>query len=56
MSILTFKDLKKGVSLETRQQNELFNSLQNKPFSIWDVQENKQEDIKTNGDYRSFKV
>jgi hypothetical protein len=48
---LTFKDLKKRVSLElTQQQSRLFERLQNKPFWIWAIQEHKQEDIKTNGD------
>jgi hypothetical protein len=49
---LTFKDLKKRVRLETTQQQQLqlTDGLQNKPFWIWDVQEHKQEDIRTNGD------
>ena len=49
---LTFKDLKKRVCLETTQQQQLqlTDRLQNKPFWIWDVQEHKQEDIRTNGD------
>ncbi|MFL6399837.1 MAG: DEAD/DEAH box helicase family protein, partial [Nitrososphaeraceae archaeon] len=47
---MTFKDLKKRVSLEfTQQQSRLFERLQNKPFWIWDVQEHKQEDIRTKG-------
>jgi hypothetical protein len=48
---LTFKDLKKRVSQETtsQQQSWLFERLQNKPFWIWDIQEHKQEDIRTNG-------
>jgi late competence protein required for DNA uptake (superfamily II DNA/RNA helicase) len=47
---LTFKDLKKRVSLETAQhQSRLFERLQNKPFWIWNIGEHKQEDIKTNG-------
>ena len=28
----------------------MFDRLCNKPFWIWDVEEHKQEDIKTNGD------
>jgi hypothetical protein len=49
---VTFKDLKKIVSLEatTQQQFRLTERLQNKPFWIWDKQQHKQEDIKTNGD------
>jgi hypothetical protein len=48
---VTFKDLKKRVSLEfTQQQSRLFERLQNKSFWIWDKEEHKQEDIKTNGD------
>jgi hypothetical protein len=52
MSQLTFKDLKKRVSLEsiTQQQSRLFERLQNKPFWIWNVEEHKQEDIKTKGE------
>lgn len=48
---MTFKDLKKIVSLETtRQQIKLFERLRDKPFWIWNVEEHKQEDIKTKGD------
>jgi hypothetical protein len=48
---MTFKDLKKRVTLEaTIQQTKLFEILQNKPFWIWNIEEHKQEDIKTNGD------
>jgi hypothetical protein len=49
---LTFKDLKKRVSLEavTKQQSRLFGRLCNKPFWIWNVQEHKQEDTRANGD------
>jgi hypothetical protein len=41
---LTFKDLKKRVSLEatTQQQSKLFERVQNKPFWIWDIEEHKQ--------------
>ncbi len=47
---MTFKDLKKIVSLATtQQQSKMFDRLQNKPFWIWNVQEHKREDIKTNG-------
>jgi hypothetical protein len=48
---MIFKDLKKRVTLEaTIQQTKLFEILQNKPFWIWNIEEHKQEDIKTNGD------
>jgi hypothetical protein len=49
---VTFKDLKKRVTLETvqQQQHRLIEKLQNKPFWIWDVKEHKQEDVRTNGD------
>jgi hypothetical protein len=46
---MTFKDLKKKVTLELPQQYRLTQSLHNKPFWIWDVQEHKQEDIRNNG-------
>ena len=48
---MTFKDLKKRVSLEatTQQQNKLFEKLHNKPFWIWNIKEHKQADIRTNG-------
>jgi hypothetical protein len=49
--LVTFKDLKKRVSLEvTQQQSRLFQRLHNKPFWIWDIQEHKQEDANTDGD------
>ncbi|MGC2428717.1 MAG: hypothetical protein WA421_16910 [Nitrososphaeraceae archaeon] len=48
---MTFKDLEKRVTLETAQrQSSLFERLRNKSFWIWDQQQHKQEDIKTNGD------
>jgi hypothetical protein len=49
---LTFKDLKKRVSLEAtvEQQFKLFERLLNKPFWIWDQQQHKLEDTRTNGD------
>jgi hypothetical protein len=50
--VLTFKDLKRRVSLEAtvEQQFKLFERLLNKPFWIWDQQQHKLEDIKTNGE------
>lgn len=54
ISLLTFKDLKKKITLcnrETQQQgNRLFERLSGKPFWIWDSNRHKQEDIRTNGD------
>ena len=49
---MTFRDLKKRITLEatTQQQSKLFERLQNKPFWIWNIEEHRQEDIKTNGD------
>jgi hypothetical protein len=47
---LTFKDLRKRVTLESAQEQcRLFDRLQNKPFWIWDIEEHKQEDIRKNG-------
>ncbi len=54
---MTFKDLKKRIS-NNRQQlqqqdnlsnNLLRNRLRDKPFWIWDIEEHKEEDIKTKG-------
>ena len=49
---MTFKDLKKRVSLETtfHQQSKVSEILKNKPFWIWNVEEHKQQDINTDGD------
>jgi len=48
---LTFKDLKKRVSLQVSQEEtRLFERLKGKPFWIWDKQQHKQEDVKTGGD------
>ena len=49
---MTFKDLQKRVSLEaptTQQQSKLTEKLHSKPFWIWNIDEHKQEDIRTNG-------
>jgi hypothetical protein len=47
---LTFKDLKKRISLEatTQEQYSLRKRLHNKPFWIWNIEEHEQEDIRTN--------
>jgi late competence protein required for DNA uptake (superfamily II DNA/RNA helicase) len=49
---VTFKDLKKRVSVETtsQQQFRLFERLKNKPFWIWNTKIHRNEDVKTNGD------
>jgi hypothetical protein len=50
--VVVFKDLQKLVQ-HSQQENTrkvLFQRLQNKPFWIWNIEEHKQEDIKTNGD------
>ena len=46
---LTFKDLKKRVSLEAAQQTKLFERLLDKPFWIWNTDEHKREDLITKG-------
>jgi hypothetical protein len=49
---MMFKDLQKLVSQQQRENTskELFQRLQGKPFWIWNVEEHKLEDAKTNGD------
>ncbi|MFL6318424.1 MAG: hypothetical protein ACJ73C_17030, partial [Nitrososphaeraceae archaeon] len=48
---MTFKDLKKKVSLETTtQEHKALELLRDKPFWIWDAENHKQLDIKTKGD------
>ena len=48
---MTFRDLKKRVSLEViQQQSKPFERLKDKPFWIWNIEGHKQEDIRTNGD------
>ena len=48
---MTFKELKRRVSLELpQQQSRLFERLRHKPFWIWNIDEHKQEDGRTNGD------
>jgi hypothetical protein len=49
---IVFKDIYKLVS-NSNQENtrkEIFQRLQGKPFWIWDKQQHKLEDIKTDGD------
>ena len=47
---MTFKDLKKKVTLETTSQHRFFDRLYSKPFWIWNIEEHKQVDIRTDGD------
>ncbi|SRR5215204_5940626 len=48
---MTFKDLQKLVqSRSNAEETQLFDKLRNKPFWIWNIEEHKQEDIKTKGD------
>jgi hypothetical protein len=49
---VTFKDLKKRITLETttQQQSKKLDRLRNKPFWIWNIDEHRQEHIRTNGD------
>lgn len=48
---MTFKDLKKRVTLKVAQhQSKLSERLLNKPFWIWNIEQHKQEDVRTNGD------
>ena len=51
---MTFKDLQRilqGItSVQQEQQTRLFNTLKGKEFWIWNSEEHRLEDIKTNGD------
>jgi hypothetical protein len=49
---ILFKDLQKLVSQQQKEntRTELHQRLHNKPFWIWDIEEHKLEDIKTDGD------
>lgn len=48
---MTFKDLQRLVQSQSApEQSQLLQRLRDKPFWIWDPQQHKQEDIKTNGD------
>ena len=51
---MTFKDLKKRIISsrfnQQQQQIQSFDKLQNKPFWIWNIEEHKQEDIRTKGE------
>ena len=49
-----FKDLQKLVQKSQQEQERNSSNVclkvQDKPFWIWDIEEHKQEDIRTNGD------
>jgi hypothetical protein len=49
---IVFKDLQKLVSQQQQEKarNQLYDRLIKKPFWIWDKEQHKQEDIRTNGD------
>ena len=48
---IVFKDLQKLISKsQQQQQNTIFQRLRDKPFWIWNIEEHKLADIKTNGD------
>jgi hypothetical protein len=48
---MTFKDLKKRINNNPQQQQtQSFDKLQNKPFWIWDIEDHKQEDVRTKGE------
>jgi hypothetical protein len=51
---VTFKDLKKRLSLETtitaNGQHILFERLRNKPYWFWNIEEHKSEAVRTRGD------
>jgi hypothetical protein len=51
---MTFRDLRKRInnngSIETLlPQTRLFDICKDKPFWIWDIEEHKQQDVRTNG-------
>ena len=52
MATILFKDLHKLVSAQQRDntRKELYERLQGKPFWIWNIEEHKQEDIRTEGE------
>ena len=50
-----FKDLQKIVQQQEQQQqtdsnHEIFERLRDKPFWVWNIEEHKQEDIRTRGE------
>jgi hypothetical protein len=56
---MTFKDLKKRVSSSSnqqQQQTQSFDILQNKSFWIWNMEEHKQEDVRTTDNNRLISV
>jgi hypothetical protein len=51
---VTFKDLKKRLTLETAQESKALERISNKPFWIWDIEKHKQEDINTKDEIAMF--
>jgi hypothetical protein len=48
---VTFKDLRKRIStVETTQEYKALERLRNKPFWMWDIDQHRQEDNRTNGE------
>jgi hypothetical protein len=49
---VTFKDLRKRISLETtsQQQYRLSDKLYSKPFWIWNTENHEQQDVTADGD------
>jgi hypothetical protein len=47
---MTFKDLKKRIISSNQQQTQYFDKLHDKPFWIWNIEEHRQEDIRTKGE------
>jgi hypothetical protein len=48
--VILFKDLQKLIQRQQQQQNTSFERLRDKPFWIWNIEEHKLEDIRTDGD------
>jgi hypothetical protein len=46
---VTFKDLKKRVTLQTAQESKVLEQLYNKPFWIRNIDVHKQEQVRTKG-------
>jgi hypothetical protein len=45
-----FKDLRKRITLQTPQESKALQRLQNKPFWLWNIEEHRRADFRTNGD------
>jgi hypothetical protein len=55
VKLVTFKDIKRRISLQAttaaaqQQQFKMFDTCRDKPLWIWNIEEHKQEDIRTKG-------